>query len=104
MARKSRKSKECCSVPEAKIGTDHRGELMRVNRIRGQVEGIGRMIEAQEYCPEIVTQIQAVRSSLASLQSAILARHLENCVRGRIKNDLADDLVSELSSIFKNFG
>jgi CsoR family transcriptional regulator, copper-sensing transcriptional repressor len=90
---------------EIKKGTDHTAELSRVNRIKGQVEGIGRMIEKRTYCPQIITQIQAVRSSLASLQAVLLKGHLEHCVkdglRGAKASD-ADELVNELIGIFKN--
>ena len=101
--------KKCCSgqveLGPKKKGTDHRGELLRVNRIKGQVEGIGRMIDEKAYCPHIITQIQAVRSALASLQGVILTAHLEHCVKEGLKKSggkEADQLVSELIGIFKH--
>jgi DNA-binding FrmR family transcriptional regulator len=36
----------------------------RVNRIAGQVNGIGRMIDEDRYCVDILSQISAVRSAL----------------------------------------
>jgi len=100
-----KKTKNCCLPEKAKEGSDNRSQLSRVNRIRGQIDGIGRLIEEKAYCPHILTQIQAARSALASLQAAILANHLEHCVRdGLRKNSEGDinNLVSELVSIFKN--
>lgn len=101
-------TKTCCSVTtkaDQKKGADHSKELFRVNRIRGQVEGIGRMIEEKAYCPDIITQIQAVRSALASLQGVILTAHLEHCVKDAFKKGQgkdADELVGELIGIFKH--
>jgi len=100
-----KKSKTCCAPKSEKEGADNRNQLSRVNRIRGQVEGIGRLIDEKAYCPHILTQIQAARSALASLQAAILASHLEHCVRdGLRKNSEGEinNLVAELVSIFKN--
>jgi DNA-binding FrmR family transcriptional regulator len=52
----------------------------RVNRIAGQVNGIGRMVDEGRYCIDILNQIAAVRSALDALGVALLTRHLENCV------------------------
>ena len=38
--------------------------LKRLNRIEGQVRGLARMVEADRYCIDIVTQISAVRAAL----------------------------------------
>ena len=54
----------------------------RVNRISGQVNGVGKMIEDDRYCLDILDQIAAVRSALDSLGVELLTNHLENCVVG----------------------
>jgi len=100
-----KKSKTCCTPKSEKEGADNRNQLSRVNRIRGQIDGIGRLIEEKAYCPHILTQIQAARSALASLQASILANHLEHCVRAGLKKNSGGDinnLVAELIGIFKN--
>lgn len=99
--------KDCCVTEKgAKKGTDNSAELSRVNRIRGQVEGIGRMIQEQAYCPDIITQIQAVRSALGSLQAAVLTSHLQDCVKKGLKKGdekQSEQLLEELLSIFKRY-
>lgn len=52
----------------------------RVNRIAGQVNGIGRMVDEGRYCIDILNQIAAARSALDALGVALLTRHLEHCV------------------------
>lgn len=54
----------------------------RVNRISGQIGGIGRMIDEDRYCLEILDQIAAVRSALDSLGVELLSNHIECCVVG----------------------
>ena len=54
----------------------------RVNRISGQVAGIGRMIEEDRYCVDILNQIAAARAALDSLGLHVLTEHLESCVVG----------------------
>jgi DNA-binding FrmR family transcriptional regulator len=82
-------------------GADHGSELARINRITGQIEGIRRMIEERAYCPDIITQIQAARSALGSLQASILSGHLQHCVENGIKQGDARKLLDELTDIFK---
>lgn len=52
-----------------------------MKRIRGQLDGIARMIEERRYCPDIIVQVQAVRSALSALESKLLEGHLLSCVR-----------------------
>ena len=54
----------------------------RVNRAAGQVAGIGRMIDEDKYCVDILHQIAAARSALDSLGVKLLRAHLESCVLG----------------------
>jgi DNA-binding FrmR family transcriptional regulator len=46
--------------------------VRRLSRIRGQVEGIRRMVDGGRRCPEIMQQIAAVRSALRSAEKVIL--------------------------------
>jgi DNA-binding FrmR family transcriptional regulator len=52
----------------------------RVNRIAGQVNGIGRMVDEGRYCIDILNQIAAVRSALDALGVVLLTRHIEHCM------------------------
>lgn len=54
--------------------------LARVKKIAGQVQGVGRMIEENRECPEILHTISAVHSALRSLESRLLEDHVRHCV------------------------
>jgi DNA-binding FrmR family transcriptional regulator len=58
--------------------------VRRLNRIEGQVRGIGRMIEEERYCIDILHQMQAVKSALARVEDAILKDHAATCVESAI--------------------
>ncbi len=51
----------------------------RLARIRGQVEGLQRMVEDERYCPDILQQFAAVHSALRAAEKMLLANHLERC-------------------------
>jgi DNA-binding FrmR family transcriptional regulator len=74
----------------------------RLNRIEGQVRGIGRMIGEDRYCIDIVTQISAVRTALRRLEEEILRDHVANCVEHAISSGNKADQrrkIEELMSV-----
>ena len=58
--------------------------LKRLQRIEGQVRGLARMVDADRYCIDIVTQLSAVRSALRRAEEEILADHAAHCVENAI--------------------
>lgn len=68
-------------IPHAMgIAEPVKGDLTRrLARIRGQVEGLGRMVEEERYCPDILQQFAAVDAALRSAEKRLLANHLERC-------------------------
>jgi DNA-binding FrmR family transcriptional regulator len=44
-----------------------------VNRIEGQVRGLARMVETDQYCIDIVAQISAVRAALGQVEEQVLS-------------------------------
>lgn len=101
-----RNAAKCCNLAEGAVGDfpDHTKERHRVNRIIGQVEGVRRMIDSREYCPKIMTQIQAIRAALKSLEASILEKHLHSCVKQALssKNQTEqDEKLAELMELFK---
>jgi DNA-binding FrmR family transcriptional regulator len=59
--------------------------LKRLARVRGQVEGIQRMVEDERYCPDILQQFAAVHSALRATERELLANHLERCATHAIR-------------------
>jgi DNA-binding FrmR family transcriptional regulator len=81
---------------------DHSAQLTRLKRIKGQIEGVQRMIENRRYCPEILVQTSAVRAALRSLEVAILRDHVGHCVKHALRvPGGADAKLNELLAIFQ---
>jgi len=84
--------------------TTHKETLNRLSRIAGQVEGVKRMVEEEKYCIDIVTQIQAARSALRSVEMKILEKHMQHCVSTAFKSGKqkeADEKMNELLRVMK---
>ena len=54
--------------------------LARLKRIEGQARGIHRMVEEEQYCIDILTQISALTSALEGVALGLLDDHLKHCV------------------------
>ena len=76
----------------------------RLNRIEGQVRGIGRMVEEDRYCVDILTQVSAVQSALDALARELLEHHLHGCVQHAVKSGDGDRAIAEALSVIRKFG
>ena len=65
---------------ENKLHPSHGEHLPRLNRIAGQIEGVKKMIIERRYCPDILTQLHAIRSAVRNLEIQIFDSHLSCCV------------------------
>ncbi len=54
--------------------------LKRLSRAEGQVRGIARMIENDQYCIDILTQVSAATKALETVALSLLGDHLGHCV------------------------
>ena len=54
--------------------------LRRLCKIEGQVRGLQKMIEADTWCPDVVTQVASVTRALQEVAVGLLSDHLCHCV------------------------
>jgi DNA-binding FrmR family transcriptional regulator len=73
--------------------------LRRLRRVEGQVRGLQRMIDRDEYCIDVLTQVSAVTKALQSVALGLLDEHLGHCVAEAIAEggETADAKVREAS-------
>jgi CsoR family transcriptional regulator, copper-sensing transcriptional repressor len=60
--------------------TDKDKVLSRLRRIEGQVRGLQRMVDEDQYCIDVLTQISAATKALQAVALELLEDHLEHCV------------------------
>jgi CsoR family transcriptional regulator, copper-sensing transcriptional repressor len=82
----------------------HHDQLRRLNRARGQLEGVVKMINEGRYCVDILTQLRAARSALRAVEDGVLRTHVQHCIqdelaKGRTSgpNERIDELVDVLT-------
>jgi len=77
--------------------------LRRLRTIEGHLKGIIRMVDQEEYCIDVIRQIQAVEAALNKVSTHILENHLNSCVTTAIKgNNLRERerVLREITEVF----
>ncbi len=72
----------------------------RLNIIKGQLEGLSKMIEEDIYCIDLLNQSLAIQNSLKSLDSILFERHLATHVSHQMEKG-EEKAISELVTLFK---
>ncbi len=76
---------------------DKAGYLRRLRRIEGQIRGLQRMVEDDEYCIDVLTQISAATKALQAVSLGLIEQHLGHCVSEAITEggEVADEKLRE---------
>jgi CsoR family transcriptional regulator, copper-sensing transcriptional repressor len=76
----------------------------RLARIEGQVRGIGRMVDEDRYCIDVLTQIGAVQAALDKVALGLLDEHARMCVahsEGEERLDRTDELMAAVGRLMR---
>jgi DNA-binding FrmR family transcriptional regulator len=76
---------------------DKAGYLRRLRRIEGQIRGLQRMVESDDYCIDILTQISAATKALQAVSLGLMEQHLGHCVSEALAEggDVAEQKLKE---------
>ena len=78
--------------------------MNRLNRIEGQVRGVKKMLEEEQYCVDILTQVSAIQAALNAFNKELLSRHIHSCVVEEIQKgntDVVDELCESIKKLMK---
>jgi DNA-binding FrmR family transcriptional regulator len=83
----------------------HKEHLGKLNRVSGQVEAVKRMIDEEQYCVNIMTQVRAARNALKAIEISILETHMKSCLdQAREHNpDEQQKKIDEILVILKKY-
>ena len=74
--------------------------LLSMKKAMGTLANAIKMLEEDEYCPDIIIQMDAVIGSVKSAKRNILTGHLDNCLQEDL-NQNKDKTVKELIKIYR---
>lgn len=82
----------------------HDTASQRLKTIEGHIRGINRMIEEDEYCIDVIRQIQAVQAALNKVSKIILEEHLNSCLITAIRGEDPEDrerVLKEIAEVYE---
>jgi DNA-binding FrmR family transcriptional regulator len=87
-------------LDEAFVPDERKAEIRdRLKRVRGQVEGLDRMLEANRPCLEILTQISAAQEALRGVGRLMVRNYLERCASSAIKSGREQEVYDQLMEV-----
>jgi DNA-binding FrmR family transcriptional regulator len=77
--------------------------LRRLRKIEGQVRGLQKMIDADTWCPDVVTQVASATRALQEVAVGLLNDHLRHCVRDAARRSGAegDQVLDEITGTIR---
>lgn len=75
----------------------------RLASATGHLKATQRMVEEDNYCIDVIRQIQAVQAALDKVNTLMLENHLRTCVTTAIRGDDSEErerMLTEISSVF----
>jgi DNA-binding FrmR family transcriptional regulator len=75
--------------------------LDRLTRIEGQVKGLGRMLEADRPCLEVLQQLASVQAALRGVTKTVLRNYLERCATDAIRSGDTSVYEDLMEAIYK---
>lgn len=82
--------------------TKDRAQLLRrLSRLEGQVRGVARMIERDEYCIDILQQTSALRAALDAISLMVMEDHVAGCLATAVKTGDAEAYTEEVMEVVR---
>jgi len=85
---------------EVFVPDERKGDIRaRLKRLRGQVDGIERMLDVNRPCVDILTQVAAAQQALRGAAKLVVRNYLERCASQAIKSGREEEVYDELMDI-----
>ena len=75
--------------------------IRRLKILEGQIRGLQKMVDREEYCVDIIQQSSAAKEALSGIEDLILENHLSTHVIEQIKSGKESKSTEEILTIYK---
>lgn len=76
----------------------------RLSIITGQLKGLEKMIQEEQYCIDIINQTEAIREALTGIRNLLLENHLLTHLTHQMKHGEEEKAVSEMMRVYNVVG
>lgn len=84
-------------------GLQKRALVVRLRRIKGQLEAIEKMVESDADCSDILMQVVSSRRALKSFSEELLESHLHACIEGTATEPAGRENVRSLLTVLERY-
>ncbi len=79
--------------------------LKKMKIVRGQMDGVIKMLEEDRYCVDISTQLLAIMGQIKKANIDILNDHLKSCVIDAVRSsdDEGEEKINEIVNILDKY-
>lgn len=90
------------AAPSRHSYTKDRAQLLRrLSRMEGQVRGISKMVEREEYCIDILQQTAALRAAVDAVSLLLMEDHVAGCLTTAVKTGKAEAYTEEVMEVVR---
>ena len=82
---------------------DSKDALGLLKTVRGQIDGIIRMVEEDRYCIDVSRQVLASVALLKKANLVILKQHMNTCVKDAIQMNKGAEKIDEITMILEKY-
>ena len=87
----------------ARPGLEKRALIVRLRRIKGQIEAIEKMVEIDTDCSDVLMQVVSARRALKSFSEEMLQSHLHECIEGAASQSEGRRELRSLLTVLKRY-
>ncbi len=80
---------------------DHAKVSRLLKTARGQIDGILKMVDEDQYCMDISNQLLSAIAILQKTNQTVLAAHIKSCVLDAVKEGKEEEKLDEMLKLFE---
>jgi DNA-binding FrmR family transcriptional regulator len=90
-------------IKHVRPGLEKRALVVRLRRIKGQVEAIEKMVEADTECADVLMQVVSARRALKSFSEELIGSHLHECIENATRQPESRRELRSLLTVLKRY-
>jgi DNA-binding FrmR family transcriptional regulator len=75
--------------------------LHRLKISKGHLEKVISMVEDDNYCIDVLHQMQAIEAAIKETEGVVLENHLKTCAADAIRKGRTNEAISEIMGVFE---
>ena len=88
---------------QVRAGLDKRALVVRLRKIKGQLEGLERMVDSDADTPDILMQVVSARQALKSFSQEVIEAHMHECIESAASQAEGKREIRALLQVLKRY-